>query len=322
MARLVYIALFSLMAFGVSLPSFSQGFPDRPIRIVYPFPPGGSDVVVRVFSERLSAALGQPVIIDNRGGAGGNIGAQLVASAPGDGYTLLMGTNGPLVINPLLYKDMNFDPQKDFVPISGFVRAPQVLFVNLGVPAKSLGDLIALAKSKPGNLTYGSVGQGSASHLTMELFKSAADIDIIHVPYKGAGPAITDVIGGRVSMMVVIAGSAMPHVRGGKVRALAITSAAPSALVPGVPTMASAGYAGVEANAWLALVAPTGTPKEILTRLNGEMDKILTDSSIKDRLAGLGFETDYTRADDLSARFIRERDMWSKVIKSTGVRLE
>jgi tripartite-type tricarboxylate transporter receptor subunit TctC len=312
----------AVLAF-VSGPSMAQSdWPTKgTIKLVYPFPPGGSDGVVRLFGERLSQALGTPVIVDNKGGAGGNIGGDFVAHAPADGYTLLVGTNGPLAINPSLYREMKYNPQKDFVPITGLVSAPQVLFVNPAVPANSVAELIAYSKAKPTALTYGSVGQGSASHLTMELFKSLTGAQITHVPYKGAGPAITDVIGGQISMMTVIAGSAMPHVKSGKVRALATTGAKQSAVVPGVSTLRDQGIP-LDASAWLALVAPTGTPKEILARLNTESAKILKDPAFVELITGMGFETWYTSPDELAATMRRESEMWGKVIKDTGAKVD
>ncbi|MGE0799144.1 MAG: Bug family tripartite tricarboxylate transporter substrate binding protein [Lautropia sp.] len=299
-----------------------QDWPNRPIKIVWPFPPGGSDGVVRLLAERLTHALGQAVVVDPKGGAGGNIGAEQVARSPADGYTLLMGTNGALAINSSLYKSMRFDPQKDFTPISGYVSAPQVLFANPAVPANTLGELVALSKAKPESLTYASVGTGSASHLTMELLKSLTGAQIMHVPYKGAGPAIADVIGGQVSMMTVIAGSALPHVKAGNVKAIAVTSAKPSSLVPGVQTMAEAGVAGMEARAWLALVAPAGTPRPIIERLNAEVGRFLQDPGTKDRLAAMGFEPWPTRVEELGSLMRAERDMWSKIIESTGARAD
>ena len=322
MRHLIRAWLLVLLAAAWPPAVLAQTYPNRPVRVVYPFPPGGGDSVVRLFCERLSQALGQPVVLDHRGGAGGNIGADAVAKSPADGYTLLMGTNGALAVNPTLYQKMSFDPQTDFVPISNFVAAPQVLFVNKDVPANSLKELIALAKAKPGSLTYASVGQGSASHLTMELFKSLTGTEITHVPYKGAGPAITDVLGGQVSMMVVIAGSALPHVKAGTVKALAITSARPSALVPGVPTMAEAGVTGMEATAWFALVAPAGTPRDVVARLHAETGRFLTDPAIRERINQLGFEPTPSTPEEAAAMMRRERELWGKVIKATGARVD
>jgi len=322
-SRCIAAACAALTLAFAATPSYAQGdWPGRqPIRLVYPFPPGGSDGVVRVFGERLSQALGTPVIVDNKGGAGGNIGGDFVAHAPADGYTLLVGTNGPLAINPSLYREMKYDPQKDFVPITGLVSAPQVLFVNPSVPANSVAELIAYSKSKPTALTYGSVGQGSASHLTVELFKSLTGAQITHVPYKGAGPAITDVLGGQISMMTVIAGSVMPQVKAGKVRALATTGTRQSSIVPGVPTLRELGIP-LDASAWLALVAPVGTPKEIVARLNAESGKILRDPAFIEKTAGMGFEIWYTSPEELAATMRRERDMWGKVIKETGAKVD
>lgn len=322
MGRLFVRTILAAAALCAVPAAFADAWPDHPVRIVYPFPPGGSDGAVRLLAEHLTKALGQPVIVENKGGAGGNVGAQAVAASEGDGYTFLMGTNGPLVINPMVYKDMTFDPQRDFVSVSGFVRAPQVLFVHPSVPAHNAAELVALAKANPGKLTYASVGQGSASHLTMELLKSIAGVDIVHVPYKGAGPAITDVIAGRVNMMTVIAAAAMPYVRAGKVRAIGITSATPSPVVPGVPPLGSSGIAGVEALAWLALVAPKGTSAPILERMNAETGKFLKEPAVAKRLLDFGFETWYTSRQELEAQMRREAGQWAKVIKSIDLRLD
>jgi tripartite-type tricarboxylate transporter receptor subunit TctC len=319
-AVLALAALVALLA-AAAPPAAAQPAP-RTVRLVYPFPPGGSDGIVRLYAEHLAQSIGQPVVVDNRGGAGGNIGADIVAKAAPDGTTLLVGTNGPLAINPGLYPSMPFDPQRDFVPIGGLVAAPQVLVVPADSPVATLQDLIKLAKAKPGTLTYGSVGQGSASHLTVELMKSLTGTDITHVPYKGAGPALTDLLAGRLSMMTVIAGSVVPHIKAGKLRPIAITSATRSVLVPGVPTMAEAGVPGLEAIAWLAVVAPTGTPRDVTTRIGAATQRFLADPEVKARLLDLGFEPAPWTADELAERLKRERAQWAQVIKTTGTRIE
>jgi tripartite-type tricarboxylate transporter receptor subunit TctC len=320
------ILLATFAALIVSLPAWApaqtQAYPNRPITLVYPFPPGGSDGAVRILAERLGAALGQSVIVDNRGGAGGNIGAESVARAAPDGYTLLVGTNGALAINSLLYPNMHFDPLKDFEPISGFVTSPQVLFVNSTVPAKSVAELVALAKAQPGKLTFASVGQGSASQLTMEMFKKATGTDLVHVPYKGAGPAMVDVMAGRISMMAIIASSIVPHMGSDKVRVLAVTADKRFELLPEVPTLKELGVDGVESWSWLAMVAPKGTPEPIVRRLNAEMKKILADPEVKKKLNAFGVQTHYSSPEAVTAAMKSDQRIWGKVIQESGTKIE
>ncbi|VTU23717.1 Bug family tripartite tricarboxylate transporter substrate binding protein [Variovorax sp. PBL-E5] len=318
------ILLAAFAALIVSLPGWAAAdtWPSRPITLVYPFPPGGSDAAVRVFAERLGAALGQPVVVDNRGGAGGNIGAESVARAAPDGYTLMIGTNGALAINSLLYPNMHFDPLKDFEPISGFVTSPQVLFINSTVPAKSVAELIALAKAEPGKLTFASVGQGSASQLTMEMFKMATGTDLVHVPYKGAGPAMVDVMAGRISMMAIIASSIVPHMGSDKVRVLAVTADKRFELLPEVPTLKELGIDGVESWSWLAMVAPKGTPEPIVRRINAEMKKILTDPAVKKKLNGFGVQTNYSSPEAVTAAMKNDQRIWGRVIQESGTKIE
>jgi len=319
--RLILAAAAALAAL-LPVAALSQGsYPNKPITLVYPFPPGGSDGAVRVLAERLGAVLGQSVVVDNKGGAGGNIGAEYVARAAPDGYTLLVGTNGALAINSLLYPNMPFDPLKDFEPVSGFVTSPQILFVNASVPARSLQELIALAKAEPGKLTFASVGQGSAAHLTMEVFKSATGTDLVHVPYKGAGPAMVDVMSGRVSMMAIIASSIVPHMGSSKIRVLAATADERFPLLPDVPTMKELGV-DVNSWSWLAMVAPKGTPQPIVQRLNAAMKEILADPQVVKKLNGFGVLTNYSSPAAVTAAMKNDQAVWGKVIRETGTKIE
>lgn len=314
----------SCICLGLLCSAHAQApWPNKPITIVFPYPPGGSDASVRIYAERLSNALSVPVIVDYKSGAGGNIGSQQVARSAPDGYTLLAGTNGPLAINPAVYRQMNFDPQRDFEPVTGLVSAPQVLFVNSKVSSRNLRDLIDYSKSHPIDLTYASVSPGSASHLTMELLKLQTGATIRHIPYRGAGPAVSDVIGGQVSMMTVIAGSVVPHIMSGRVRALAVTSAERFNLLPDVPTLKETGIEGLEElNAWIALVAPKGTSKEIISKLSKASADILNDPDVVDRLRQLGFKSDYKTPSQLDAKMRSERSMWEKVAKEANVQLD
>ena len=305
-----------------AIASAQEAYPSKPITIVVGYPPGGStDLTGRTVATELSNKLGVPVVVENVGGAGGAIGAQKVAGAAPDGYTLLVGTNGALAINSLLYPNMPFDPLKDFEPVSGFVTSPQILFVNAAVPARSLQELIALAKAEPGKLTFASVGQGSAAHLTMEVFKSATGTDLVHVPYKGAGPAMVDVMSGRVSMMAIIASSIVPHMGSSKIRVLAATADERFPLLPDVPTMKELGV-DVNSWSWLAMVAPKGTPQPIVQRLNAAMKEILADPQVVKKLNGFGVLTNYSSPAAVTAAMKNDQAVWGKVIRETGTKIE
>ena len=297
----------------------AQQFPAKPIRIVVPFAPGGpTDIVGRIVGQRLTESFGQTVVVDNRAGAGGVVGADLAAKAPGDGYTLLLCSTSAMAINPSLMAKMPYDSVRDFAPISLIVTIPYLLLVSAASPIQSTQELIALAQSKPGQMTYGSAGTGSTSHLAGELFKSMAKIDIVHVPYKGSAPASTDLIGGQLQFIFDAVAVALPLVRGGKLRALGISTPRRSQLVPDIPTMAEGGVPGYEVTTWHGICAPAATPRPIVTTLNHAIVKGLTQPETRQRLAGIGAEVVASSPEEFG-RFIKsELQKWSRLIKESG----
>jgi tripartite-type tricarboxylate transporter receptor subunit TctC len=298
-------------------------FPSKPLRIVVPFAPGGStDIFARLIGERLSAALGQPVLIENRAGAGGNIGADAVAKARPDGYTLLMATTGVMAINNALYRNMSYDAARDFEPVIFVASITNVLAVPADLPAKSVAELIALAKAQPGRLTFASSGSGSSTHLSAELFKSLTAVDIVHVPFKGSGQALMDVIAGRVSMIFDNMPSALPHIKGGKLRALGVTGLKRSSALPEVPTIAEAGVAGYDSLSWSGLAAPAGTPKEIIQKINAETDSILASPDMRARLAEQGGEAIGGAPAQFAGHIRAEREKWSRLIRERKLALD
>jgi tripartite-type tricarboxylate transporter receptor subunit TctC len=282
------LALMAMTAVAPSLGHAADPWPSKPIRMIVPFPPGGStDILGRAIAAKLQEALGQPVVVENKPGAGGSIGATEAARAPGDGYTLLMGHIGTLAVNPSLYPNLAYDPRKSFVPVALVARVPNVLVVNPQVPAKDVAELIALAKAKPGQLRYASGGNGSAAHLAMEYFKLRAGVDVMHIPYKGTAPAVTDVLGGQVEITMTGVPAVAAHVKAGKLRALGVSGAGPVATLPGVPPIAST-IPDFEAIQWYGVVAPAGTPSPIVERLNAEINRALASPELRGRLATEG----------------------------------
>ena len=270
-------------------PSHAQSFPSKPITIVAPFPPGGTtDVLARTIAHEMSKTIGQQVIVDNRPGASGMIGTGSVAKAAPDGYTLLLSTPGPITTNPHLFSKMAYDPAKDLVPVTQIGTVPQLLVVHPSVKANNVRELIALAKAQPGKLHYGSVGNGSTLHLAGEMFNTSAGIELVHVPYKGSAPALTDLLGGQIQMMFDVIVSALPHVNEGKLRALAVTGAERSKSAPDIPTVAEAGVPDYSIVTWYGLMAPAGTPAPLVDRLNKEVVKVLKTPAVQDRLTTLG----------------------------------
>uniref|UniRef100_C5CMF3 LacI family transcriptional regulator n=1 Tax=Variovorax paradoxus (strain S110) TaxID=543728 RepID=C5CMF3_VARPS len=297
-------------------------FPDRPIRIVVPFPPGGAtDAAARLVAVKMGEHWGQPVVVDNRAGAGGNVGSDLVAKAPADGYTLVMGVTGSHAINTSLYSRMPYDPVADFVAISQVAVVPNVLVVHPSVPAKNLAELVALAKKEPGKLNYASLGNGTAAHLGMEMLKSEAGIDITHVPYKGSAPAVSDLLAGQVQMMVDGLPSALPHVKAGKLRAIALTSLHRAPSLPGLPTIAET-YPGFYADAWSGLFAPKGTPQPVVDKLSAEVQRILKLPDVREKLTALGAEPVGSTQAEFAAHVKREIDKWAKVVKTSGAKVD
>ena len=319
--RQLVSALIGAAAFGVAAtPAIAADkYPNKPVTIIVPFSAGGTtDILARIVGVKLGETLGETVIIDNRPGAGGNIGAALVAKAKPDGYTLLMGTVGTHAINQTLYPKLNFDPIKDFAPLTRVANLPNLLVVHPSVPAKNVQELIAYAKANPGKLNFGSSGNGSSIHLSGELFKNMTGIDMQHVPYKGSAPAVTDLLGGQISMMFDNMPSAIQHVKSGKLRPLAVTTAKRSPALPNVPTIAESGVKGYEATSWFGLLAPAGTPPAIINRLNADLVKILAMPDVKKQMAEQGAEA-YSETPAAFAGFIKsETAKWAKVVKASG----
>jgi tripartite-type tricarboxylate transporter receptor subunit TctC len=298
----------------------AQPYPNRPIRIVVPYAAGGAvDIVARTIGQPLAEVLKQPVIVDNRPGASANIGMELVAKAAPDGYTLLMASNG-IATNMALFPHLTFDAQRDFAPIAKIGHAPLVIVVPAASPAKSLKDLIAMAKAEPGKLSYASAGNGSSGHLAGELLKSTAKVDVLHVPYKGGAPAITDLLGERISFMPINPVEVMAHIRAGRLRALAVASDKRFALLPDVPTVAQAGLPDYEVSVWWGLVAPAKTPPEIVRQLNAETDKALADPAIANKLGELGVVVTPGTPDQFAAFIKSQTELWSDVVKSSGIK--
>lgn len=302
--------------------AFAQAWPAKPISLVVPFPPGGTtDVLARSVAQKLSEALGQQVIVENKPGAGATLGADYVAKARPDGYTLLMGAVHH-TIAPAVFKKLAYDFQKDFAPITVVAAVPNVLVVNNEVPAKSVKELIALAKSQPGKLNYGSNGNGTAQHLIGTQFQNMAGIDLVHVPYKGSGPLTTDLIGGQVTMSFDTITPVLPHIKAGKLRALAVTTAKRSAALPDVPTIAEAALPGFDLGSWFGIVAPAATPKEVVARLHTEIAKALKSDDIKARFAEIGAEPVGNTPDEMRAQIAAETAKFAKLVKDAKVSIE
>ena len=300
-----------------------QSYPVKPVRIVVPFPAGGTtDILAREAAQRLTQSLGQPFVVDNRPGAGGNIGAELVAKAPADGYAFLMGTVGTHAINASLYNKLPYDHVRDFAPVILVAGVPNVLEVNPAVPVNSVQELIAYAKAHPGKLNFASSGSGTSIHLAGELFKVMTGVQMSHVPYKGSAPALADLAGGQVQLMFDNLPSSLQLIKGGKLRALAVTSAQRSAALPEVPTVAEAGLPGFEATSWFGLLAPAGTPPEVIAKVNAEVAKWLASPEAKDKLAAQGAIAVGGSPDDFTRHIAAETAKWQRVVKESGAKVE
>ena len=313
----------ALLLFGLVVTSgFAADYPTRPIRLIVPYPPGGTlDVLARCIGPELTTQLGQPIVIENRSGAAGAIGTEAAAKAAPDGYTLLIGGGSGTAVHALL-RNVPYDPVKAFSPIGTLATYPSVLIVNPGTPAKSVQELIALAKASPGKLSYGSPGTGNINNLVGELFKSLAGVDIVHVPYKGAALVITDVVAGHVPVGFVLLPGAMGQLRSGKLRALAVTTEERVSAVPDVPTMRQAGVRDLVLYDWSGLFAPAGTPKDVIARLSAEVRKVVLSPQMRQRSVEQGFEPKALSGEEMAALMKSDAEKWARIVKQTGTRLE
>ena len=325
-ARRTALATLATLAVSAVLPAGALAqakFPSKTVTIIVPFSAGGTtDILARIIAQGLMAELGETVVVDTRAGAGGNIGAQLAAKAPADGHTLFMGTVGTHAINSTLYKKLSFDPVKDFAPLTRVANVPNLLVANPAQPYKSVKELIAYAKANPGAVNFGSSGSGSSIHLSGELFKSMAKVDMVHIPYKGSAPAVTDLLGNQIGIMFDNMPSAIQHVRSGKLVPLAVTTAKRSPELPDVPTIAEAGVPGYEATSWFGMLAPAGTPAPIIAQLNTAIAKVLANPEYKQKIAAQGAEV-YSETPEQFAAFIKQETLkWGKVVRDSGAQAD
>ncbi len=313
--------LTTLVLVAISMPADAQTFPTRPVRIVVPFTPGGAnDVIARVVAQRLTEPLGQQVLVDNRGGAGGAIGAELVARSPADGYTLLLANPGPNAINPMLQPKTPYDPIKDFSMITLMAVSPQVLVAHPSMPVRSARDLVALAKSKPGQINYGSSGTGAITHLSMEFFKARTKTNMVHIPYKGANISLTELVGGQVSVMFAALGSIQSMLGSQRIRAIGVAANERTALLPGVPTIAESGIADFEVVNWFGIVGPVNIPRPIVDRLNQAINRVVQSADSKERFSTMGFVPRGTTPEELEKHIKSEIARWGSVIKSQNIK--
>lgn len=312
----------ALCAAAASPLAWANDYPNKPVKLVVPYPPGGpTDIVARVVAQKLQEQMGQSFFIENRPGAGANIGAEAVARSPADGYTLVVATTAH-AINPSLFAKLSYSITKDFASISQLTSGPLVIVTNPATPANNVKELIALAKSKQGGLNYASSGNGQSTHLSAELFNAMGGVKMAHVPYKGSAPALTDVMGGQADLMFDTMLSSMPHVKAGKLKALAVTSSQRSPSAPGIPTVAESGLPGYEAIAWNGLLAPAGTPKEVVDRLSAELKKVLNNPEVAQRFEAQGFAAAWSTPTAYAGFLQAEVDKWGKVVKASGARID
>ncbi|MET4576435.1 Bug family tripartite tricarboxylate transporter substrate binding protein [Ottowia thiooxydans] len=301
----------------------TDAYPNKPIKVIVPFPAGGGgDTLARLMLGRVAQELGQPFVFENLAGAGGNVGSQMATRAPADGYTLLYGTNGTFAINHTLYKNAGFDPLKDFVPISQLSRIAAVVVVRGTLPAKTMPELLKLVRSEPGKYTFASAGNGTTSHLAGEILKSSAQLDMVHVPYRGGAPAMNDLLAGQVDMMIEVMPNVTPQLKGNRVRGLAVSTASRVANLPDLPTIAESGVAGFEVGAWDAVVAPAGTPAPIVARLNAAVQKALADPELRKQLQERGAEAAPGTPEALSAFIRTELKRWGDAVKRSGAQVD
>ena len=314
------LAVAACVLLGAVSAHADESYPSHPIRLIIPYAVGGStDQIGRLVAKSLAQRLGQPIVVENRAGAGGSVGHDFVAKAPADGYTLLFSAAGPLTVTPHMYAKLNYDPIKSFVPITLVATQPLLLVVRPDLKVHSVGDLIAVAKAKPGRLSYGSFGTGSAAHLAGEYLKALTGVDMVHVPYNGSGPALVALMAGQIDLMFDVFSTSAPLVKSGKLRAIAITSTERSPEFPQVPTMQQAGVAGFEAGTWFGLLAPADTPKAIIDRLSKETNAALGEKALRDILAQQGATVRGGTPQQFQAYFLAEYDKWGKIVKSAGI---
>jgi tripartite-type tricarboxylate transporter receptor subunit TctC len=319
MQKLMFRALAAIALAGAALTAQAQSFPSKPIRLICPFPPGGAvDIASRAIAAELSRTIGQPVTVENRPGAGGNIGGAEAARSAPDGHTIFMTTSGIQAINPVLYPKMQYDPNKDLVPVAALVSLSNVLVVHPSVKANSVAELIALARANPKGLTYASSGSGTSIHMSAELFKQQTQTDIVHIPYKGSAPAVTDLLGGQVNLMFDNIPSALPHVKAGKLRALATTGARRDPTLPDLPTVAEAGVPGYESGVWFGLAVPAGTPKDIVAKIAAEAVKGTRSPDFVKRMTELGYVIIGVGPDQMADMIRTEVGRWGPVVKASG----
>ena len=317
------LAIFILFALGAGLTgaASAQAYPGRTIKIVVSFPPGTTpDTVARVVAPKLQEALGQTVIVENRAGAGGNVAADAVAKSAPDGYTLLVSTNAAVATNKVLYDNLPYDPERDLAPISLLASAPQILVVNPSVPVNSFAEYLGYLRSNPGRLSYATTGSGSAAHLTMELLKADAKVFVVHIPYRGFPQAVTDMIGGNIQTMFAIAPGVLPHIRAGKLKALAVTALKRSEQAKDIPSVGELGYPQLESLAWIGLLAPAKTPQDVIDRLSAETQRILKEPEARRTLSNLGFDVVGNNAGEFRKFQLAEIEKWGKVIRATGAK--
>ncbi len=316
-------ALAPLMLLALPVAQAQPAYPVKPIRIIVPFAPGGpNDVLARLVGSKLTEAWGQPVLVDNRAGAGGTIGAEAGARAAPDGYTLVMGGSSNLTVAPSLYAKLSYDPIKDFTPVASIARVPYLIVVNPRVPAKTVKDLVAIARQKPGYLNYASSGVGSMSSLAAEWFNSVAQTQIVHIPFKGTAPALTELMVGSVDLMMADMGLALQQARAGKMRALAITTPRRSATAPEIPTAAESGLPGFELSPWFGIVAPAGLAREIVDRLNREINVALKSPDMQKRFAELGYEPAFGTPDQFAAEIRKDIELYARIVKKAGIKAD
>jgi tripartite-type tricarboxylate transporter receptor subunit TctC len=315
----------AVLALCAASAAFAQGaqYPSKPVRLIVPFPPGGAvDYYARAVQNRLAETLGQPIVIENRAGASGMVGADLVAKSPPDGYTVLVGNIASLAMNVGIYSKMPYDPLKDLTPIMRTVAVDYVMAVHPSVPARTVAEFVAYAKANPGKLSYGSAGSGSAPHLSTELFKQRAGIDIVHIPFKGGGPMVTDLLGGQIQMVIADQANLMPHVKAGKLRALAVGTLVRSANYPDLPTIAESGYPGFEARAWQGIAGPAGLPPDVVRQLQAAIAKVMAMPEVRARLVEGGLDPIVTTPEEFGEFIRAEIAKWSKVAKDVGARVD